>query len=58
MPQNNQMTKDDASRLQSSEAKSGNDPGFAARAQSAADRGANAASNNAGGNNNSGGKKN
>ncbi|KJX99904.1 hypothetical protein TI39_contig348g00031 [Zymoseptoria brevis] len=42
-----QMTQADAARVQSSQAKSGNDPGFASRAQSAGDRNANS---NAGGN--------
>ncbi|KAJ4269614.1 hypothetical protein NW762_001282 [Fusarium torreyae] len=37
------MTKEAAARIQSAEAKSGNDPGFAARAQSAGDKNANAA---------------
>ncbi|KAK7894443.1 hypothetical protein LTR67_006204 [Exophiala xenobiotica] len=49
----NQMTKSDAARIQSSQAKSGGDmssSGFPARAQGAADRNANAtASNNSGG---------
>jgi len=36
------MTTSDASRIQSAQAKSGNDPGFAARAQSAAARNDNA----------------
>ncbi|KAK5212296.1 hypothetical protein LTR47_007155 [Exophiala xenobiotica] len=48
-----QMTKSDAARIQSSQAKSGGDmssSGFPARAQGAADRNANAnASNNSGG---------
>ncbi|KAK5192975.1 hypothetical protein LTR99_010658 [Exophiala xenobiotica] len=48
----NQMTKSDAARIQSSQAKSGGDmssSGFPARAQGAADRNANAnASNNSG----------
>ncbi|GAO47219.1 hypothetical protein SAICODRAFT_8773 [Saitoella complicata NRRL Y-17804] len=35
------MSQSDASRIQSSQAKSGNNPGFAARAQSAGDRNAN-----------------
>ncbi|KAK5459557.1 hypothetical protein LTS15_003686 [Exophiala xenobiotica] len=48
-----QMTKSDAARIQSSQAKSGGDmssSGFPARAQGAGDRNANAnASNNSGG---------
>ncbi|KAK4611790.1 hypothetical protein CLAFUW4_13460 [Fulvia fulva] len=55
MPEKQQMTKGDSSRIQSSEAKSGNDPGFAARAQAAGDKNANAG--NQGGQNNSGGNK-
>ncbi|VUC31565.1 unnamed protein product [Clonostachys rosea] len=51
MPQH-QMTKEDSSRIQSTQAKSGGDMGFAARAQSAADTRASSSSNN---NNNSGG---
>ncbi|CAI6087965.1 unnamed protein product [Clonostachys chloroleuca] len=46
MPQN-QMTKEDSSRIQSTQAKSGGDMGFASRAQSAADSRAN--NNNSGG---------
>ncbi|EMF09040.1 uncharacterized protein SEPMUDRAFT_120926 [Sphaerulina musiva SO2202] len=55
-----QMTKGDASRIQSGNAKSGNDSGFAARAQSAADRSANTAASkgsNGGNGGNSGGAK-
>ncbi|KAK3630457.1 hypothetical protein LTR56_009493 [Elasticomyces elasticus] len=44
------MSGSDAARIQSSEAKSGNDAGFAARAQSAGDRNDNAASGGKGGN--------
>ncbi|KAF2769186.1 hypothetical protein EJ03DRAFT_351512 [Teratosphaeria nubilosa] len=33
---NNKMSTSDASRIQSSDAKTGNDPGFASRAQAAA----------------------
>ncbi|KAI5477144.1 hypothetical protein MNV49_006800 [Pseudohyphozyma bogoriensis] len=43
------MSQSDASRIQSAEAKSGNDPGFASRAQSAADRAAYQASQASGG---------
>ncbi|PPJ57723.1 hypothetical protein CBER1_00067 [Cercospora berteroae] len=39
-----QMSKEDAARIQSANAKSGNDQGFAQRAQSAADKNVNAAS--------------
>ncbi|EME39747.1 hypothetical protein DOTSEDRAFT_27714 [Dothistroma septosporum NZE10] len=56
MPDKTPMTKGDSSRIQSAEAKSGNDPGFAARAQSAGDRNTNAG-NSAGSNNASGGNK-
>jgi len=53
MSSKGQMSQADAARIQSSEAKSGNDPGFAARAQSAGDR--NAASANVGGQGSGGG---
>ncbi|CAG8960635.1 hypothetical protein HYFRA_00013513 [Hymenoscyphus fraxineus] len=54
-----QMTKEDSSRIQSTQAKGGNDmtsTGFAARAQGAADRNTNAAAT--GGNNAQSGGKN
>ncbi|ROW14948.1 hypothetical protein VPNG_03382 [Cytospora leucostoma] len=41
MPDQNYMTKEDASRIQSAEATKGGDMGFASRAQSAGDRNAN-----------------
>ncbi|KAK7737006.1 hypothetical protein SLS53_006762 [Cytospora paraplurivora] len=41
MPDQNYMSKEDASRIQSAEAKTGGDMGFAIRAQSAGDRNAN-----------------
>lgn len=44
------MTQADASRIQSSQAKGGNDPGFARRAQSAAAHNANASAGKSGGN--------
>ncbi|KAK5117277.1 hypothetical protein LTR62_005894 [Meristemomyces frigidus] len=49
MPGDTKMTSTDASRIQSSYAKSGNDPGFASRAQSAGDKNANAAAAQSGG---------
>ncbi|KAK4574786.1 hypothetical protein LTR86_001628 [Recurvomyces mirabilis] len=48
----NKMSQTDAARIQSAEAKSGNDAGFASRAQSAGDRNANTSS----GGNQQGGK--
>jgi len=51
------MTQSDAARNQSAEAKSGNDKGFAERAQSAGDRNANAANNASGNSSNSGKSK-
>ncbi|CAK1359111.1 uncharacterized protein RHO25_002522 [Cercospora beticola] len=54
-----QMSKEDAARIQSANAKSGNDQGFAQRAQSAADKNVNTASKGGNsGNSNSGSKKN
>ncbi|KAI5361735.1 hypothetical protein Slin14017_G084680 [Septoria linicola] len=47
-----QMTKDDAARIQSANAKSGNDQGFASRAQSAGDKNANAGGQATAGNSN------
>ncbi|KAK3678145.1 hypothetical protein LTR78_002241 [Recurvomyces mirabilis] len=48
----NKMTQNDAARIQSAKAKSGNDAGFVSRAQSAGDRNANAGA----GSNQQGGK--
>ncbi|CZT51909.1 uncharacterized protein RSE6_13133 [Rhynchosporium secalis] len=54
----NQMSKQDAARVQSTQAKGDKDMssnGFAARAQSAGDKNANASGGGAGGNHNAGG---
>ncbi|BFZ62856.1 hypothetical protein YB2330_003966 [Saitoella coloradoensis] len=50
------MSQSDASRIQSSQAKSGNGPGFAARAQSAGDRNANSGQSGGGGGGGGGGQ--
>ncbi|KAK2759862.1 hypothetical protein FQN54_002596 [Arachnomyces sp. PD_36] len=52
----NQMTKEDAARIQSANAKSGNDPGFASRAQSAADKHQSSQASGSQGGNQSGGQ--